>query len=126
MVVRRRRRGGRGGIVFIFIIDFVMFKNGKLYYDDKPEKEVKIGESCYVADCNRVFYYQAITNIIFADNTFAIETESGNAKCFHSNPFRLTNITYSLLRKHGKKFNIDCKVFSSKDEALESEELVKI
>lgn len=110
---------------FIFVvIDFVMFKNGKLYYDDKPEKEVKIGKSCYVADCNRVFYYKAITNIIFADNTFAIATESGNTKCFHWDDFRTINITYNFL-KDGKKFNIDCKVFSSKDEALESEGLIR-
>ena len=101
-----------------------MFKNGKLYYDDKPEKEVKIGKSCYVANLSKVFYYKAITNIIFADNTFAIATESGNTKCFHWDVFRPTSITYSFF-KDGKKFNIDCKVFSSKDEALESVGLVK-
>jgi hypothetical protein len=100
-----------------------MFKNGKLYYDDKPEKEVKIGKSCYVAVCNKVFYYKAITNITFTDNTFAIATEIGDTKCFHLDNFR-PRITYTFL-KDGKKFNIDCKVFSNKDEALESVGLVK-
>jgi len=101
-----------------------MFKNGKLYYDDKPEKEVKIGKSCYVAYCNRVFYYKAITNIAFTDNTFAIATESGNTMCFHWCNLRTTSITYNFL-KDSTKFNIDCKVFSSKDEALESEGLIR-
>lgn len=101
-----------------------MLKNGKLYYDDKPEKEVKIGKSCYVAVCNKVFYYKAITNITFTDNTFAIETQSGDTKCFHWDDLRPSSITYNFF-KDGKKFNIDCKVFSSKDEALESVGLVK-
>lgn len=101
-----------------------MLKNGKLYYDDKPEKEVKIGKSCYVANCSKVFYYKAITNITFTDNTFAITTESGNTRCFYREVLSYTSITNSFF-KDGKQFNIDCKVFSSKNEALESEGLIQ-
>ena len=102
-----------------------MIKNGKLYYSDKPEKEVKIGKSCYVDYCGKVFYYKAITSITFTDDTFAITTESGETKCFHWDSLKPNSVTYSHF-KDGKKFNADWKVFASKDEALETAGLKRI
>ena len=98
-----------------------MIKNGKLYYSDKLEKEVKIGKSCYVANLDKVYYYKAITSITLTDNTFAIATASGDTKCFHYDDLNRNAITYSHY-KDGKIFNIlntSCKVFASKDEAFE-------
>jgi hypothetical protein len=98
-----------------------MIKDGKLYYDDKPTVEVKIGKNAYIAETYEVFYVKEIAEITIlnrADSVkdgfsiLALEVKKYYEDCM---THKLTSKKLSLKRIDK---NLDVKVFASKERAL--------
>ena len=113
-----------------------MFKNGKLYYDDKEGKEVAIGQSIYLSSRGRVDYFKNVKKIVFdTDTTNNIESvtiTSESGKIFEASE-KSKSIdgrqmvfcgTGSTILFNMQGVRIFYKVWSNKDNALSNAGLI--